>query len=145
MTHDQVQGWLDRYVAAWLSYDPATIGDLFSADVEYRFHPWHEGDRVLRGRAAVVTAWLDPELHDDPATIEASYRPYVVDGDRAVAIGSSRYLAGPGGPVRDTYHNCFLLRFDADGRCAGFTEFWVRRPDGDDLGSPDGGSPATSS
>jgi ketosteroid isomerase-like protein len=130
MTHHDVQAWLDRYVAAWLSYDPLAIGDLFTDDVEYRFHPWHQGDRVLRGRAAVVAAWLEPELHDDPATIEASYRPYAVDGDRAVAVGWSRYLETPGGAVREAYDNCYLLRFAPGGRCAAFTEFWVKRPSG---------------
>ena len=29
MTHDDVQAWLDRYIAAWRSYDPEAIGDLF--------------------------------------------------------------------------------------------------------------------
>jgi ketosteroid isomerase-like protein len=129
MTHDDLQAWLDRYVAAWLSYDPLAIGDLFSDDVVYRFHPSHEGDRVLRGRAAVVAAWLQPELYDDPATIEARYRPYAVDGDRAVAVGWSRYLEASGGPLREAYDNCYLLRFAGDGRCAEFTEFWVKRPD----------------
>ena len=129
MTHDDVQAWLDRYVAAWLSYDPVAIGELFSEDVEYRFHPSHEGDRVLRGRAAVVAGWLEPELHDDPATVDARYRPFAVDGDRAVAVGWSRYLEAPGGAVREAYDNCYLLRFAADGRCAQFTEFWVKRPD----------------
>ena len=128
MTRDDVAAWLDRYVEAWLAYDPALIGDLFSDDVVYRFHPWHEGDQVLRGRAAVVAAWLAPDLHDDPATIVAHYEPYAVDGDRAVAVGRSDYLERPGGPIRETYDNCFLLRFDADGRCASFTEFFVRRP-----------------
>jgi hypothetical protein len=128
MTRDDVEAWLDRYVEAWLSYDPARIGDLFSLDAEYRFHPWHEGDRVLRGRAAIVAGWLDPELHDDPATVRAAYRPYAVDGDRAVAVGSSLYLDGPGGAVADAWDNCYVMRFDADGRCAEFTEYWVKRP-----------------
>ena len=39
MDRAKVQAWLDGYVAAWKSYDPAAIGDLFSADVEYRYHP----------------------------------------------------------------------------------------------------------
>ena len=51
-----------------------------------------------------------------------------MDGDRAVAIGSSRYLDGPGGAVRDAWDNCYLLRFDPDGRCTEFTEYWVKRP-----------------
>jgi hypothetical protein len=26
------------------------------------------------------------------------------------------------------YHNCFVMRFDAEGRCQEFTEYYVRRP-----------------
>ena len=43
----------------------------------------------------------------------------------------SRYLAeddGSGGKVKREYHNVFLLRFDADGRCAEFTEQFQLRP-----------------
>jgi hypothetical protein len=40
MNHDDVQGWLDRYGACWLSYDEAAIGELFSEDAEYRYQPW---------------------------------------------------------------------------------------------------------
>ena len=145
MTHEDVQAWLDRYIAAWRSYDPLAIGDLFSEDIVYRFQPWHEGDRVLHGRVAVVAGWLEPKLHDDPATIEASYRPYAVDGDRAVAVGWSLYHETPGGPLREAFDNCFLLRFADDGSCSEFTEFWTKRPDeaaipGDEASPADQGS-----
>ena len=42
------QAWLDRYVAAWKSYDPTAIGDLFSDDAKYRYHP---EDEPVVGRA----------------------------------------------------------------------------------------------
>ena len=51
MTHDDVQGWLDRYVAAWDTYDPAAIGDLFADEAEYRYQPWAE---PVVGRDAIV-------------------------------------------------------------------------------------------
>ena len=55
MTREDVQSRLDRYVAAWVGYDPAAIGDLFSAGARYRYHPADEpvvgrGDRPLVGR-----------------------------------------------------------------------------------------------
>ena len=31
MRQEDVQVWLDRYIAAWSSYDEAAIGDLFMA------------------------------------------------------------------------------------------------------------------
>ena len=124
-----VARWLDEYVTAWQTYDEARIGSLFSEDAVYRYYPWSEGDDDVRGRAAIVASWL--EEPDAPGTWSAEYRPWLVAGDRAVATGVSRYLAeddGSGGKVKREYHNVFLLRFDADGRCAEFTEQFQLRP-----------------
>jgi hypothetical protein len=125
-----VQRWLDRYIAAWTSYEPAAIGDLFSEDARYRYHPSDEG---FVGRDAIVRAWLDPSgdasSRDDPGTWEAHYEPFTVDGDRAVAVGWSRYYTDTSrSAVRFVFDNAYLLEFDADGRCRSFTEFYVERP-----------------
>ena len=124
VTHDDVQRWLDAYLEAWRTYDPAAIGDLFGAEVSYRYQPYHD---PLVGRAAVVADWL--ESPDDPGTWAAEFEPYAVDGDRAVAVGTSRYLDADGGQ-RTIYYNVWLLRFDADGRCADFIEYWREPPQG---------------
>jgi hypothetical protein len=121
-----VTRWLTDYIAAWKSYDAAMIGELFTEDAEYRWHPWDESDDVARGREAIVTSWLDDQ--DAPGSWEAEYRPWAVDGNRAVAVGLSRYLATDDAP-ETVYHNVFLLRFDDDGRCAEFTDVYMRRPD----------------
>jgi ketosteroid isomerase-like protein len=127
-----VAGWLDAYVDAWKSYDPEAIGALFSDDVKYRFHPY---DDPVEGREAVVESWLGEGDHegapgrDQEGTYDASYRPIAVEGDVAVATGSSTYTRGPGGPIDETYDNCFVMRFDADGCCREFTEWFIKRPD----------------
>jgi ketosteroid isomerase-like protein len=126
-----VAAWLDAYVAAWKSYDPEAIGALFTDDVKYRFHPY---DDPVEGREAVVESWLGEGEHegapgrDEEGTYNASYRPIAVDGDVAVASGSSTYTRGPGGPIDEIYDNCFVMRFDADGRCRDFTEWFMKRP-----------------
>jgi hypothetical protein len=131
MDHDAAQDWLDRYVAAWKSYEPDAIGDLFSADVTYRYHPH---DDAVVGREAVVASWLgepgsaDASTRDEPGTYDASYSPVAVDGDVVVATGDSTYSEAPGGPVVRAYKNCFVMRFDGDGRCRDFTEYYHRRP-----------------
>jgi hypothetical protein len=130
MTRDDVQAWLDRYVAAWISYDPAAIGDLFSPDAHYRYHP---PDEPVVGRDAIVRSWTEPDgdasSRDDPGTYEARYEPFAVDGERAVAVGWSRYWTDASrAAVRAVYDNCFLLEFGADGRCRSFTEFFRERP-----------------
>jgi hypothetical protein len=116
------QRWLDRYVEAWRSSDRGLIADLFSGDVSYRYHPY---DDPVVGRDKLVDSWL--EHPDDPDTWEASYTPYVVQGERMVAIGKSRYKATDEHAAR-TYHNAFLIEFDDEGLCRGFTEYYLREP-----------------
>ena len=121
MTLDRAafQAWLDRYIAAWRSNDPAQVGDLFSEDALYRHRPT---DDPLKGRAAIVRDWTDEP--DDPASWPAAYAPLAIDGGVHVAHGESRYLAADGAP-EVIYANVFICRFDADGRCTEFTEYWT--------------------
>jgi uncharacterized protein (TIGR02246 family) len=130
MTHDDVQAWLDRYIQAWQSYDREAIAALFTEDAEYRYHPW---DEPLRGRDAIVDDWLnpggDPAQRDKPGTVEASYRPFAVDGDSAVAIGTSTYYTDASrAGVDKRYHNAYLIAFDASGKCRSVTEFFMKEP-----------------
>ncbi len=127
---DAIDRWLASYVAAWKSYEREAIGALFSEDVVYRYHP---GDEPIVGREDVVASWLgdgdfpDASTPDEPGTYDATYRAVAVDGDVAVAVGSSTYRDEPGGPVTKTYDNCFVMRFDDEGRCHEFTEWFVER------------------
>ena len=124
----EVDRWLQAYVEAWKSYDRDQIGELFADDVKYRYHPY---DDPVEGRDAVVRSWLgdaDASARDKEGTYDASYRAVAVDGDLAVATGSSSYLSEPGGPVQKVYDNCFVMRFDSAGRCREFTEWYVQRP-----------------
>jgi ketosteroid isomerase-like protein len=131
MDHQAAQSWLDRYVAAWLSYDRDAIADLFSEDVSYRYHPY---DEPIVGREAVVASWLgeggsdDASTRDQPGTYDASYAPIAVDGDVVVATGTSSYRDEPGGPVTRVYENCYVISFDGEGCCHAFTEYYVKRP-----------------
>jgi SnoaL-like domain len=126
-----VQAWLDRYVSAWLSYDPDDIAALFTEDVSYRYHP---NDDPIVGREAVVASWLgesDAEsasTRDAPGTYAAQYEPIAVDGDVVVATGTSTYRERPDGPIVRVYDNCFVMCFDADGKCREFTEYYNKRP-----------------
>lgn len=129
MDHDSAQAWLDHYIGAWKSYDAEAIGALFAEDVSYRYYP--AGEPVV-GREAVVSAWLGEggdgvSTRDEPGTYDAQYAPYAVDGDRMVATGVSVYRDHADGPVTRTFDNCFLVGFDADGRCLEFTEFYRER------------------
>lgn len=126
MTHDEVQKWLDGYIAAWASNDPNQIGDLFTGDARYQYRPWRSEKHSVTGRDAIVTSWVDG--YDDPSSWEAEYEPYAVDGDRAVAVGWTRYEPS-GDHAERTYHNAFLIQFGDDGRCSDFSEFFVLERD----------------
>ena len=131
MEKPEVDRWLQAYVEAWKADDRDLIGELFADDVKYRYHPY---DDPVEGRDEVVRSWLGEtedataSTRDEKGTYDAAYRTVAVDGDVAVATGSSVYLSGPGGPVREVFDNCFVMRFDAAGRCREFTEWYIRRP-----------------
>lgn len=46
-----------------------------------------------------------------------------------MAAGVSRYVGADRVTVEREYHNIFLCRFDAEGRCREFTEVYLRRGD----------------
>ena len=56
------------------------------------------------------------------------YAPVAVDGDTVVATGRSTYRETPQGPVTEIFDNCFVIRFDAAGRCREFTEYYIKQP-----------------
>jgi hypothetical protein len=113
------QAWLDRYVAAWRSNDPAAVGNLFAESARYRHRPT---DEPILGRTAIVEDWTrDP---DDPDSWSARYEPLAIDGEIHVACGESEYRDSVGA-VEARYANVFVCRFDAEGRCTDFTEWWT--------------------
>ena len=131
MQKDAVDGWLGTYIEAWKTYEPERIAELFSADVSYRYHPY---DEPVQGRDAVVASWLGEGEHvgastrDEPGTYDAAYRTIAIDGDTAVATGTTWYSLAPGAPPDKIFHNCFVMRFDLTGRCREFTEWFIERP-----------------
>jgi hypothetical protein len=139
MDHETAQAWLNRYVAAWKSYAADDIAALFSEDVHYRYYP---NAAWVVGRDAVVASWLADDTatqgstRDEPGTYDATYAPVAIEGDVVVATGASTYTespaspgspGSPGGPVTEVFDNCFVLRFDDEGRCREFTEYYTKR------------------
>jgi hypothetical protein len=127
ISHATVQAWLDDYSHAWETYDPADVAALFSERAEYR---WHPADEPVVGRDEIVQAWIAPEgnesSRDEPGTYKGEYHPYAVDGNKAVAIGTSTYWTDASrAEVDRLYYNSWLLEFDDDGRCSSFTEYWM--------------------
>jgi hypothetical protein len=122
MHRDGFHAWLVRYVDAWRLNDPVAIGDLFSMDVRYAFDPFSE---AVVGRPAVVATWLTEP--DAPGSWEADYEVLAVEGDTFVAHGRTRYLTDDRSAIDREFANVFVCRFDDDGRCREFTEWYMRR------------------
>lgn len=127
VTHESVHAWLDAYEHAWQTYNPDEVAALFTEDAEYR---WHPADDPEVGRDTIVLAWLNPggnaSDRDAPGTYLGEYRPYAVDGNRAVAIGISTYWSDASRSTVDRiYYNSWLLEFGEDGRCRSFTEYYM--------------------
>jgi ketosteroid isomerase-like protein len=127
VTHASVTAWLKKYMDAWETYDPTAIGDLFTEDAEYRWHPFDEPEV---GRDAIVTAWLNPggtaSSRDVPGTYAGDLEPFVGNGNRAVAVGTCTYWTdATRSKVARIYYNNWLLEFAEDGKCCSFTEYYM--------------------
>jgi uncharacterized protein (TIGR02246 family) len=119
-----VERWLDAYVAAWKSYDREAIAALYAEDVSCRYHPW---DEAIVGRDAVVDSWFgvgeNAPGQDPEGTYDGTYAVATIDDDLAVVTGTSTYT----NPAV-VYDNCWLIRFDEQGRCREFVEWYMERP-----------------
>ena len=119
-----VTAWLQAYVQAWKSYDERAIGELFSEDAVYLPNPFYE---PLRGRDAIVAFWL--EEPDQKGTFDAEYEPLLIEGNRAVTNGWSRYFESGGKTLKFEWSNIFVLQFDGQGRCSEYRE-WAEAKEG---------------
>ncbi len=119
-----VSAWLDAYVQAWKTYDRNAIGALFSEDAVYYYTPY---SKALHGREAIVHAWL--QERDEPGTYDAHYEPVVIEGDRAVTNGRSHYFEQGSDKLKAEWDNVFILRFDEQGRCKEYREWYMQRPE----------------
>jgi hypothetical protein len=109
--------WIDGYVRAWNSNDPAEIGALFTADAVYRTEPHTP---PWRGRAQIVENWL--ASRDEPGETSFEWHPLLITPDVAILEGTTTY------PDR-RYSNLWVIRLDTTRLCREFTEWWMRHPD----------------
>jgi uncharacterized protein (TIGR02246 family) len=120
-----VQAWLDDYVRAWQSYDPAAIAELWTDDAVW-VRPL--GVRAT-GRDAIVAEWLAEQHLDEPGGYDAQYEPIAIDGDIVVAHGRTRFFDPTTHETQTEYDNLWVLRFGRDGRCCEFHEWYAARPE----------------
>ena len=112
-----VEAWVEAYIYAWKRNDPHIIGQLFAEDGVYYTGPF---DEPWSGREAIVAGWLN--RRDEPGTFNFRYQVLAVTDDLGVVRGWAEYIE----PKRE-YSNLWVIRFDSQGRCTEFTEWWMER------------------
>lgn len=129
VTRESVTRWLEDHDAAWRSADRAAIAALFSADAIYHLGPWDGPWRGLdgpfRGGAGIADGWLAGSIEGE--RFDADAEVLAIEGRRAVVRRRITYFE-PDGSIESRYDTCWVLDFDADGRCAEYQEWYVEGP-----------------
>jgi ketosteroid isomerase-like protein len=111
--------WIDSYVEAWESNDPAAVAALFTADAIYRLEPWE----TWTGREQIVAGWL--EHADAPGDATFAWWHLARDGALWIVEARTDYVR-----LGRDYANLWLVELDDAGRARGFSEWWKQLPDG---------------
>jgi SnoaL-like domain len=129
LDHAGVQRWLDAHDAAWRSADPAAIAALFADDAVYHLGPFEEAWRGLegpfRGPDGIAAGWLAGGIRGERFEIDSEI--LAVEGSRAVVRRRITYL-DTDGSVESRWDTCWVVDFDAEGRCAEYGEWYVEGP-----------------
>lgn len=118
MNLDDVERWMDGYVHAWTTNDPADIAGLFTEDATYFTAPFAE---PFAGREAIVAEWI--EIADEPGAWTFRYEPMALAGNIAFVRGWTDYVD----QKPRTYHNLWVIRLEEDGRASEFTEWFMKQ------------------
>ena len=111
-----VSRWIDGYVRAWNTNDREHIAALFTEDAVYFTEPYHA---PWKGRDQIVAGWL--EKKDEPGETSFEWQPVSITDEVAVISGTTRY-------PENVFSNLWVIRFDPDGRCREFSEWWMEHP-----------------
>jgi len=119
MDRGRFERWLNSYLAAWVSNDPAEVAALFTEDASYWVGPYAE---PWVGREAIVEAWTSGIQSD----VEHAGEVLAIEGDRGIAHWSVK-ATDPATGVRSEMDGVLLLTFAPDGRCREHREWFARR------------------
>jgi hypothetical protein len=70
-----------------------------------------------------VAYWREESRPEHLAELETHWRAVSVSDDLCVGVGGHRWSTDT-----SEFRTCHLLRFDADGLCREYQEWWIRRP-----------------
>jgi hypothetical protein len=105
-----VTSWVESYLVAWHSNDPADIRRLFTQSAEYHEMPY---DTHWIGRAAIVTGWRS-RWHWQQGGWSFDWDVVSIEGRTAVVSGVGHYTE------LGDFNNIWTVSFDGFGRCTRF-------------------------
>jgi hypothetical protein len=111
----RLERWVDGYVVAWTDNDPEHIAALFTEDAVY--DP-QTADGEIHGVEAISDWWRG--LDEDPANWDFQWLPLIETEEIGIITGTTNYYDPP-----TTFRNLWVIRFDDDGRCRDFTEWYI--------------------
>ena len=115
-----VRPWLEAYRVAWEQKDADAAAALFADGATYRSNIFEE---PYEGREGVRRYWQTVTATQEDVRVRVG-KPFA-DGDR-VAAEFWTTMRNDGADV--TLPGCLLLRFDEDGLCRSFREYWHFQP-----------------
>lgn len=108
------QRWLDGYIRAWETKEPADVRAIFADDAEYWFRP--DDPSPLRGIDAIVEMW---RTEREPTAPQHDLRVLIEDERLAIVTGTIAY------PGHESYANLWEVHLAADGRARRFVEWYM--------------------
>lgn len=115
-----LEAWIQRYIKAWSTDDPTDVATLFAEDALYYQAPYAT---PREGRDAIVSWWI--AAGDSTNEWAFEYEIIAEEAHVGVVRAVTEYGAAEGEDSGKTYHNVWIVRFNDDGECVEFTEFWM--------------------
>jgi SnoaL-like protein len=122
VTRQDVDRWIEGYERAWRSPGTDALAGLFESDATYSPSPY---DEPVAGLDAIGELW-DRQRTGPDERFEMTWELVALEGEVAVARVEVHYHE----PLEREYRDLWVIRFGAEGRCAGFEEwpFWPGQP-----------------
>jgi ketosteroid isomerase-like protein len=113
-----VEGWLQKYGAAWIARDASAAGPLFTSDAIYHENAF---EAPMQGRAAIEAYW--GKVTADQRDVKFESKLVSVTGNTGVATWKASFkLQSTGATI--ALDGIFVLEFDEQGVCSSLREWW---------------------
>ncbi len=118
MVTSEIQTWLERYGQAWQARDANAFAQLFSVDATYYWGPFRAPQRGRQEIASAVRSAFSGQQD-----VRFAYSLLTESTSPCIAHWTCEFVR-PGSEKSVSIDGIFLLRFDAQGLCEEFREWW---------------------